>query len=168
MEAMIDHEGRKRLAELTRRLAVGRITNEEFESQRPNSKEIALFEVYFYGLWPLYDDFVEHKLIGRWALTPEGRAWVARIVLFLRSGLPYCYPRLTGLAQLPVLLCSLATLGWVGRLWRRRQWKDGDESVWPFFSRSEYDEARRNPVYLSGGKDAQQRVAGDAPKAARP
>jgi len=84
---------------LARRLAIGRITNEEFEDRRPTSKDVALFEVYFYGLWPLYDDFAEHKLLGRWALTQEGRAWVARIVLFLRSGFPYRYPRVTGTSR---------------------------------------------------------------------
>ena len=112
MNAVIDDEARKHLARLARRLASGSITNEEFENRQRQSKEPALHDIYFYGLWPLYDDFVEHKLVGRWALTREGRAWVARIVLFLHSGLPYRYPRVTGLSQVPVMLLSLVTLGW--------------------------------------------------------
>lgn len=150
MNESIDHNARKLLAALARRLAAGGITNEQFEEDRPSCKEAALQDIYFYGLWPLYDDFIEHKLIGRWSLTREGRTWVARIVLFLHSGLPYLYPRTTGIALLPVVLLSLATFGWFGRHWRRRQWRGGDESVWPFYSRSEYEAALKHPIFLNG------------------
>lgn len=156
MNQAADQEARKHLAGLVRRLASGAITNEQFENAQPNSKEPTLQDIYFYGLWPLYDDFVEHKLIGRWALTREGKAWVARIVLFLHSGQPYRYPQLTGFSQIPVILLSLFSLGWFGRFWRRRKWRGGDESVWPFYSRSEYEEALKHPVFLNG--NAQQRV----------
>jgi hypothetical protein len=80
------------------------------------------------------------------------------------SGLPYRYPRVTGVAQLPVILLSLATFGWFGRYWRRRQWRGGDESVWPFYSRSEYEGALQHPVFLNG--NAQQGVPTDRTKAA--
>ena len=150
MSESIDHGARKHLARLARQLAAGDITNDQFENERPSSKEAALHDIYFYGLWPLYGDFIEHKLVGRWALTRAGRTWVARIVLFLHSGLPYRYPRVTGAVQVPVLLLSFVTLGWFGRFWRRRQWRGGDESVWPFFSRSEYEVALQAPVFLNG------------------
>lgn len=150
MSISIDDGARKYLAALARRLAAGAITNEQFESECPDSKESAVHDIYFYGLWPLYDDFVEHKLIGKWALTREGRTWVARIVLFLRSGLPYRYPRVTGLALIPMALLSLVTLGWFGRFWRHRQWRGGEQSVWPFYSRSEYEAALQHPVFLNG------------------
>jgi hypothetical protein len=152
MNNFIDHNARKHLAGLARRLAAGSITNEQFENERPNGKETALHDIYFYGLWPLYDDFVEHKLVGRWALTREGRTWVARIVLFLHSGFPYRYTRETGisLSHLLVFLLSLVTLGWFGRFWHRRQWRSGDETVWPFFSRSEYEAALQHPIFLNG------------------
>ena len=160
MNAVIDNEARKHLAALARRLAAGGITNDQFEDRQRSSKEPALHDIYFYGLWPLYDDFVEHKLVGRWALTREGRTWVTRIVLFLHSGLPYRYPRVTGLSQIPVMLLSFITLGWFGRYWRRRQWHSGDDSVWPFFNRGDYEAALQNPPFLSG--NAQHRVAADA------
>jgi hypothetical protein len=146
----IDHEARKRLAELARWLAVARISNEEFAERWRSGSERALHDVFFYGLWPLYDDFTEHRLLGRWALTPEARKRVARIVLFLRSGQPYRYKLATGVSSLPALLLSVVTLGWFGRVWLRRRWKGGNESVWPFFSREEYAEALCRPVYLSG------------------
>jgi hypothetical protein len=42
------------------------------------------------------------------------------------------------------------TLGWFGRYWRRRIHRGGDESVWPFFSRADYEAALAEPVYLAG------------------
>lgn len=150
MNGHIDHLARKKLAGLARRLAAGAITSLEFENSIPHSKEHAVHELYFYGLWPLHDDFVEHRLVDQRALTPEGRAWVARIVLFLHAGLPYRYSRFTGPAQIPVLLLSLATFGCLGRFWRRRQWRGGDESVWPFYSRCEYEAALLRPVFMNG------------------
>ena len=150
MNSPINHQARLHLARLARRLATGAITNEQFENQRPRSQESTLHDIYFRGLWPLYDDFIEHRLVGKWALDREERTQVARILLFLRSGLPYRYPRITGLAQIPVILLSLVTLGWFGRFWHRRSWRGGDESVWPFYTRNEYDAARRYPVFLNG------------------
>jgi len=164
MNRTVDQSARKHLATLARRLASGCITNEQFENEPVRSKEAALHDIYFYGLWPLYDDCTEHKLVGRWALTKAGRVWVARIVLFLHSDQPYRYPQMTGIAQLPIVLLSLVTFGWFGRFWRRRQWRDGDESVWPFFSRSEYEAALQIPVFLYG--NAQRGVPADRSKAA--
>ena len=146
---MVDDIARRRLAELARHLTAGRITNDDFEDKRPSSSERALHDIYFYGLWPLYDDFITHRLTGPWALSPDGRAWVARIILFLRSGQPYRYPRLTGLRAMPVLLLSLITFGWFGRFWVSHKWSLGDQSLWPFFSREDYERALAHPVYLN-------------------
>lgn len=154
---MIDHLARKRMAELSRQLAIGHITNDEFEDSLLRSKEVGLHEVFFRGLWPLYDDFHKHKLRGKCALSEEGRAWVARIILFLKSNQPYRWPRVTGFSGLPIMTLSLLTLGWFGRMWLRRLANNGDESVWPFFSRRDYEEALKNPLYLT---DAQQSTAG--------
>jgi hypothetical protein len=149
MTAKIDHEARRRLAELSRHFASGLITNDEFVDEVRFGKEPALHDVHFYGLWPLYDDFITHRVRDKWALTVEGRAWVARIILFLRSGTPYRYPIATGLRAIPGMLLSLLTLGWFGKFWLRRQRRGGNESVWPFYSRAEYEAALRNPVYLA-------------------
>lgn len=151
MSEPVDHGARKRLAILARRLAEGRISNVQFERALPAGQEAALRDIFLHGLWPLYDDLSEHRLVGPRALTREGRTWVARIVLFLHSGAPYRYRRIAGVFQLPVLVASLTTLGWFGHYWRRRQWRGGDESVWPFHSRGEYEKALRHPVFLSGG-----------------
>jgi hypothetical protein len=143
-------KARKQLALLVRRLASGSITNDQFEDQLPASEESALHDIYFYGVWPLYDDFVEHKLKNQWSLSQEGANWVGRIVLFLQSEKPYRYPKLMGYSQLPVMLLSIITLGWFGRFWLRYKWRDGEHSVWPFFSQLEYEEALKRPVFLCG------------------
>ncbi|SRR5579871_202847 len=154
MNTAIDVDARRDLAEAARHLATGRITNRDFESRLPTSSERELHEIIFYGLWPLYDDFLTHRLTGRRALTTEGRAFVARIILFLRSGEPYRFPRSTGLGQIPVLLLSILSFGWFGRFWRRYRWRYGDQETWPFFSRGDYDRALRHPVYFRTRKDA--------------
>lgn len=144
-----DSVARTRLAELARQLAVGHISNFQLEDALPRSAEKALHDVWYFGLWPLYDDLHEHKLVREHKLTAEGRDWVARIVLFLRSGMPYRWPRSTGLSSLPIGLISLLTLGWFGRFWRCRT--GGEQAVWPFFSHDEFEQAKRSPVYFGGG-----------------
>lgn len=153
MNNKIDREARRRLAELSRHLAAGLITNDEFVDSVPTATERALHDIHFYGIWPLYDDLITHRMRGKWRLSPEGRAWVSRIILFLRSDLPYRYPIATGLRAVPVMLVSLLTLGWFGKYWLHRQRSGGDESVWPFFTREEYELAKAKPVYLNGRAD---------------
>jgi hypothetical protein len=145
----VDARARKQYAELLRHFAAGLITNREFEKRLPYWREIELREVDLV-LWPHYDDPDEYKLVGDRRLSSEDREYAARLILFLRSGLVYRWPRETGLAQLPALLLSLLTLGWFGRLWFRYRAPDGDQSVWPFYTRAEYEEALRNPPYLRG------------------
>ena len=65
MSRFIDHVARKQLAALARRLAAGAITNYQFENECPDSKEYAIHDIFFYGLWPFYDDLFEHKLVGK-------------------------------------------------------------------------------------------------------
>jgi hypothetical protein len=49
------------------------------------------------------------------------------------------------------MLLSLATFGLFGRFWH---WRGGDKSIWPFYSRSEYETALQNPMFMgSQGHD---------------
>lgn len=141
MSADIDQGARTELAWLLRRLAAGLITNRRFEAALPRSHDAAVHEVWLLGIWPLYDDLIEHSMTGRWRLTRLQRSAVARIVLFLRAGLPYRYPRERSRVALPVLLLSLITAGWYQRQRRMRRWRDADASVWPFFSKHELENA---------------------------
>lgn len=150
MPMIIDHASRKRMAELGRHLVAGRITNDAFEAAWPRSEERELYEVFYSGFLPLYSGLEEHTLTGHFALDPETRHAVARVILFLRAGEPYRWPLITGLRQLPVGVLSILTLGWYGRYWLRQHWRLGDVSVWPFFNRTEYHQALSQPVYLRG------------------
>ncbi|MET0067003.1 MAG: hypothetical protein ABW076_11730 [Candidatus Thiodiazotropha sp.] len=130
MESQVDKKARE-VVLLVRRLASGSITNDQFENLMPKSEESALYIIYSYGIWLLCDDLVEHKLHNQWSLSQEEKDWVGHIIIFLRSGAPYLYPNLVGLFQVPLILLSLITFGWFGRLWLRYKWSGGDHSVRP-------------------------------------
>jgi hypothetical protein len=148
---MVDRAARDRVAELLRHLVSGRITNFEFEDALPrNSEDRALKAVFWNGSWLLYDDLLEHKLVGAHALRRGGRREVARWVLFLRSDLPYEWPSALWLFRFPGYLVVLATLGIAGILaagWLKRA---GDRTVWPFIRRSDYEMELSRPTYLAG------------------
>lgn len=149
MESSSDPAARLKLAALARRLAAGQLTNREFERAVPSSTDGAVYAVFHYGLWPLYDDFAVHRLTGKWALTSEGRSWVARLVLFLRSDQPYRYYTPSRWGSLFTLPLALVSFGLFTRLWLRYKWRKGDRSVWPFYSRAEYEQALRSPTFLN-------------------
>jgi hypothetical protein len=150
MDLTVDQEARRHLALLVRRFASGSITNDQLEEKLQDSEEHAILAIFLYGIWPLYHDFAEHKLTGQWPLSQEGRHWVGRIIIFLHNDYPYRYPHLTGLRQLPVMLLFIATLGRFGKIWLRYKWRGGDRRVWPFYSESEYAQALKHPVFMSG------------------
>lgn len=146
-----DDSIRKQMAEIARHFAAGLLTNDAFEDAWGHISKGALYDVFYWGFWPFSCDLEKHTLTGRFALTPQARRQVARTILFLRSGFPYRWPRITGPHLLPVMCLSLITLGWYGRHWQRKRWAGGDESVWPFFNRVDYEHALAHPVYLRGG-----------------
>ena len=65
----VDSAARKDYAALLRHFAAGLITNREFEMRSPSWREIGLHELDS-AVWPLYDDFSEHKLEGDYRVTP--------------------------------------------------------------------------------------------------
>ena len=147
---MIDMHSRARSAELLRHLAAGLITNDHYEDRQPSSSDPAIYQIFYHVGWPLYSDLYEHRLVGKEALTQEVKHGVARVILFLRSGLRYEWPPLTGVKELGWGVLSLLTLGWIGRR-RYAAWKRlGDHDVWPFLRRADFEQARRTHVYLVG------------------
>jgi hypothetical protein len=149
---MIDIKARIRLSEAARALAVGHITNDQFEDRVPSSSDAAIREVYSKGLWPLYCDMREYRLVGRDKLLPQHREFVARCILFLKSGLRYEWPILSWSAALWLYLRNVASFGYIGRTHHRRLARTGNASVWPFHSRSQYEAALRSPPYLRVGR----------------
>ncbi len=145
---MIDRTGRDSLALHLRRLASGRITNDEFDAiQITSSLDAALPAVWEAG-WGLYHDFTSYRLRGASSLKPDALRAVGRCVLFLGTDLPYEWPPRR--PSLNGLLLAVLTLG----AWRRRQfaaWKaSGPFELWPFFRNQDYQNALAAPRFLVG------------------
>jgi hypothetical protein len=133
---MVDVESRTNAALLLRRLASGRLTNDEFDEWYPEwSKDRGVGKVWEFG-WSLYSDYFTYRLLGRHALSAKARRIVARCVLFLHSGLEYAWPD-PPRKRLGEELRQFFTLG----LWRSgyrqamEEWRQSiDVEAWPFAS----------------------------------
>ena len=146
---MVDRNARDQMVLLLRRLATGRITNDEFEEHLPISRaDPAVDEIYHRGVWGLYSDLHEHRLVGRQRLSRSERREIARFVLFLKSDLEYEWPGRHLWKELLWMLAGLLTLGLAGRLYWRRLGRRGDVSVWPFVRQEDFERAMRHPCYL--------------------
>jgi hypothetical protein len=94
---MIDTETRRQLSADIRRLATGRMTNDEFDDvyyeRYEHSDDRAVREIasHCYCLYNS-DTLRPMRLCGRHSLDTEARSAIARCVLFLRSGLQYQWP----------------------------------------------------------------------------
>ncbi len=143
---MIDREARDRMAEALRHLVAGQMTNTDFEDALTNTKDCACPEIDFRAAWPLYDDFRKHRLANLPRILKRD---LARAILFLKSDNEYRWPRVTGLRPDGLSILGVLTMGFATRRRRRRN-EEGCRDVWPFYSRAEYEEARRTPPYLCG------------------
>jgi hypothetical protein len=147
---MIDHQARSQLAQATRALLVGRITNDQFEARQPKSDDPAIREIFYHGFWPLYSDTREYRLTGKHKLTPERRRFAARCIVFLKSGLPYSWPALSMSADFMLQIRNVLPFGRASREYDRCLSSRGDVTLWPFQSAEQYAESLRSPAYLSG------------------
>jgi hypothetical protein len=147
---MIDRPGRDKLAELLHQFVGGRLTNDRFEDQLPKSRDVAVSEIEAES-WFLYDDLKEHRLADKWRLSSRGRTQVAQWIMFLKTDLPYEWPVIPPWATFLFMVPNLLSLGTLGTVFQRWFSKHGDLAVWPFQKRSDFEEAKLSPKYLSGG-----------------
>lgn len=164
---------RRRLAELIRQLASGRLTNDEFEKASPRFVDRAVVEIYEFA-WSFYDDLYEHRLLARHRLSPLQRRVFALCVLFLRSDHPYEWPKrakwLWCRQSLPssvpwwkpdvAAAAMLPAWGRRARQWRRRLEAEEDrrirnrtfvdDRIWPFRRMADLKAALIQPLYLAG------------------
>lgn len=173
---MVDIERRKKLAFHFRQLAVGLISNDDFEKAIGNDVTNGWLPEQYYRskrakeddavmipllelAWGLYNDTKTHKLIKQYALTPEGLKVVARCILFLHSDKEYEWPACDEKFRIGLtdLLLMLLTLGISQRIRRTEQerlfneWKTiGDHDVWPFFRMTDYEEQLKYQPFLNG------------------
>ena len=153
---MVDKEARTKMAELIRQLIAGKITNDEFEDSIPQTKDRAVFEVFFSGLWGIYTDLKECRLVGADAVPKESRPVIARYILFLKSDHEYEWPITSFFPYMLWMLAALLTLGWSNRIYQRRFSTHGDVTVWPFIRQNDYQKALENPPYFKGSITSHQ------------
>jgi len=147
---MVDRIARDRFAELLRHYAAGLISNDSFEDNLPlKSKDRAVNTIFWNGAWMLYDDTHEYKLSGEYRLSKRAKREVARWILFLKSDLEYEWPPIRGIYGFPYYLLIILTFGLILPFVKRYLRKAGDEEVWPFLRRTDYDSALANPPYLN-------------------
>jgi len=147
---MADTQARNKLAGLIQRLTAGLITNDQFEVRIPVSTDPAVHEVYFSGVWGLYSDLYEYRLVGKDRVQREARRVLARYILFLKSGFEYEWPRQSGWQFLLSFAAALLSLGLSKRWYRKAFAKAGDIEVWPFIHQRDFEAALRRPPYLHG------------------
>ncbi|MFO0585761.1 MAG: hypothetical protein U0229_26055 [Anaeromyxobacter sp.] len=126
-----DRAARDKAAELIGKLAACAITNDEFDDAYPRSRDRAVNAVYVW-VWHFYDDLHEHRLEGRFALSPEAVDGFDRCITFLKSEHAYRWPPLASVPLVGRVLC-----------WLSRRYEMGDHGVWPFVSRDQLSDAAR-------------------------
>jgi len=148
---IIDRDARDITALLIRRLATGRITNDEFEDRQPlGSPDPAVTEIFDRGASGLYSDLHEHRLTGSNRLPREARREIARMILFLKNDLDYEWPTPTLWQELLWMVTGLLTLRGGSRFYMRWMGTRGEVGVWPFLRREDFEQAIRSPCYLAG------------------
>jgi hypothetical protein len=153
---MVDRESRSRFAESIRALVAGRITNDELEDSRLPELEAddpAISEIYKEGVWHLYSDLHEHHLRGKYAISRQDKATVARWVLFLRTDLPYEWPVLRGWRFFGLALANLISVGLANRFYSRWFAQQGKADIWPFIRPHDLAFAQRNCGYLGAASN---------------
>lgn len=126
-----DRDARDKAAELILRLATAQITNDEFDDNFPQSRDRGVNAVYIF-VWHFYSDLDEHRLEGRFTLSPEARSIFDRCILFLRSDLAYRWPPLWSMRPLAWLICRMS-----------RRYEMGERENWPFLRRADLEQALR-------------------------
>jgi hypothetical protein len=156
---MVDRGARDCAAQLLRDFVSGKISNDEFDDNRPRSADRAI-DAIWNTAWVLYNGTYQHRLEGRHRLTADMRRICARWVLFLHSNNEYSWPDI----DLPGI--DPATRVEQG-FWRKlfaagsgplrpevaeRFLAAGHYPVWPFISAKEYRDALQRPRLLAGAQ----------------
>ena len=137
---MVDASARNVVAALLERLLQGDLTNYQLENlwpQKSNDRFIAeLPDI----LWCYYDDSPE-RILRSEQFGDDGKAFLQRIIRFLRSANEYQWPTWKPSPDRDSVLRRL-----VGRLFKNsgdlKNFKaHGDFDVWPFIRRADYEKS---------------------------
>lgn len=149
---MIDRAKRDHLAHRLRLLALGQISNDQFDDSLDlRSQDRAIWRTYWDGAWTLYDDLREYRLTGKDRLTDEVKQNVARVILFLKSDREFEWRDTPWYLRLPVGILGFFTLGYASRIFYKYTWeKQADISIWPYYRRSDFETDLSRQPYLNG------------------
>jgi len=152
---VVDRAARDAIAELLRHFAAGRITNDQWDTAVRHIKtKDPILDKLWGVMWFCYDDLREHRLTGKYALSREQRRFVARMIVFLYSDLPYEWPRRPAYRWYEVVL-TLATLGLVNLNPgppRHPTARPRGKRLWPFFRRIDLEREQSSAPRLLGGR----------------
>jgi hypothetical protein len=178
---MIDINKRRKLAFHLRHLSTGLLSNDDFESnlmddvtngwlpeQYHKSTEAKsddeIIQPMLELCWGLYDDTINHKLVGKDTLSEQSLKVIARCILFLQSDREYKWPYFSEhnplfKFSLGEIVLSILSLGQYYRDKRKehaeafKEFKKlGNFDIWPFLNQQDYDEQLKLQPFLIGQK----------------
>lgn len=131
---MVDMKSRGLAANLIREFAAGRLTNDEFDEQYPESEDRGV-QTIGQVLWLSWDDRFTHRLEGEHQLTDQQKALFDRCIAFFQTELEYVGPSPGG-----------SVLGVAKGAWKRLLGKEQpvvvqgslESAWWPFATEDQY------------------------------
>ena len=155
---MVNQHARREFAREIRNYLSGRISNYELEGNIPwAGSDPAIDEIFNNGVYSIYSDRKEHYHSGDYKLNKDGTKVIAQWILFLYSGSEYRWPSYRGnFLQRFVQILTLSfpkEFSFGSEKFRAA----GDFHVWPFISRSEYEQALANPPFFNLRRAVQER-----------
>lgn len=101
------------------------------------------------SLWPFYDDFRTHKLLGPWKIPDNIKSEITRWILFLYSNEEYLWPKFAYPGVRPLRHGLISKL-FKGPQREQKFMQAGAYKVWPFVNKDSFEYAKQNPILLAG------------------
>lgn len=149
MPMPVHSDARQLLASNIRLFLTGGITNDDLLYGYGENKAARLYiqsqdpavQAVYRRLVITFDTYSEVASIESFGLTNDECREVERTALFLESDLEYEWPdrNMRWFGMLLQVSLTVLTCGYYGRLWAGQYGLAGDESVWPFISRKDYE-----------------------------
>jgi hypothetical protein len=140
---MIDRSARDILIANLSDFMNGEITNDEFVNRLHRTKDPAIHEIHISFVWFLYDDLHKHKMTGRYAPNDKCQRIVERCILFLKTNLEYEWPPSKAILYFLLTILTLGIWFLIMKCFRKKKNPKGDDEVWPFFRKEDYENAQR-------------------------
>jgi hypothetical protein len=145
---MIDHRARNRLAEEIRHFIGCFKDNFEYDDAvfDIDTRDLGVIEIR-QSIWLTYDDLRRHKMNGEWALTTKQTEIIKRCIVFLKSNYEYKWLKWPLYYKAARPFVWLLSFGQLTEKLDKDFNRNGDLEAWPFFSKEEYEAAKKKPSY---------------------